>query len=525
VSANWRQNGNWPNRLKDWEQRGAGPRPGEGLWDRIEGNLPPRKLKRVFPVWWLLLLGGLLGVVLTVWPRGNEAPATENGGNYSAEQVSRASANPVSPAHFPPQEMADQLVDIPGLPVSDEPAGASGGVETMAPRGESTTAAVELAGNDASVGSASRSSGRAGVAPLELRSEVGKMDTAAGKTRAPALRGPKKYSASAASLSDETGEVPSVYPSASAGDESVRKKPRSPSRGVEIPQLPSGPAEKLFTSFPVINPPVFPAKEIVPARAKAPLMVQLSGGLLRMRTEVKTPVGVELSPVDRGKRFETGNGSFLALGLQKGRVGLSTGYREQPQRNEYFTRRQLDFDRSMEEDAPDGSRTSTYELEAKDGFSESTLEIEVKRSDGSRVNERDVLRVEVRTDQYLDVRTIPLMVTYEQPIGRLLALRVGAGLSYNELRLLQSRTLTRVQLGNGLILDRNRLLRGQSTTRRYDYWGLQTQAGLFLAPRNFPLSLGVGVDLSRSLGDWRPNRPDGRWLETRGFNLTAGFRF
>lgn len=244
-----------------------------------------------------------------------------------------------------------------------------------------------------------------------------------------------------------------------------------------------------------------------------------------MRTEVKTPMGVELSPVNRGERFETGMGSFLALKVQKGHFGFAAGYREQPQRNAYFNRLQLSFDRNQERDSPDGLRTSTYELESKDGFSESTLEIEVKRSRNTVVAEGAILRVEVRTDQELDVRTLPLLFTYERPIGRLFSLRVGAGFSHNELRLSQSRTITRVQLGNGLILNRNRLLRGQSTTQRFNYWALQTQAGLYLAPRNFPLSLGLGFDLSRSLGDWRPQRPDRRWLETSGVNVTAAVRF
>ncbi|MTB52288.1 hypothetical protein [Lewinella sp. W8] len=510
MSANWRQNGNWPNRLKDWEQRGAGPLPGDDLWGKIEADLPPPRKKRILPVWWLLLFGGILGLTLILWPRKGElAQRTDEQPGLVAPPPTEASLAYALPEET---EKAEEVI-----------------MEGEQDRLREATVATPQSTSEEKFPNATTHRGEADLvpsasypAPERLAAEGAgqwpdrKLPSnpdhylATGRNLAPALRGPEK--------------LPEV-PLAAKPVPPVATPTRAFLKVDGISPLPMYGIEKLAVSQPSVpSRPVTPGK-FTPVSTTVPGTVQLSAGIIRMRTEVKTPPGVELSPVDRGERFETGNGSFLALGWQKGRFGLSAAYREQPQSNQYFTRRQLNFDQSREENSPDGLRTSTYELEAKDGFSESTLEIEIKRSSNTHISEQDILRVEVRTDQELDVRSVPLLVHYEQPLGRLFSLRLGAGLSFNELRLAQSRTLTRVQLSTGQILAGNRLLRGQSASQKFDYWALHTQAGFFLAPRDFPLSLGVGIDLSRSLGDWWPQRPDGRWLETRGLSVMAGFRF
>ena len=515
MSANFRNFGNWPNQLREYERSGPGPEPSAGLWDRLEENLPPppEEPRRGF-AWWrwgagallLLLLGTLTWTALRLDVQPGEVPLAED-----------AVADGPPGNDYVTSPAAPSAVEAPRTAPASTPgnagtsAGGVNGAVNGSPRGESIF-------NPRSANSTVSPTRRPSVNQVIQYAERSREGTPA----------EENYPGSPTIPPAPATGPPSS--DSSQGEETLATRTGVSENGtitfISKPKI----TERLPTRLdPVILIPELPLPKVVPSatkftRSRPAFSTEVFAGPGLYQTRVYAPDALDIPTIQERRQQPFTPGVHAGVAAVYGRWQISAGVRYNEQVTENELRRRVILDRSQETAEPGNLLKSSYEVDVNTTATTSRRTVEISR-DASLplgVNPRILLTFDEEY-RYKNL-SLPVQVSYRQPLFRSpLSLTVGAGMTYNRTTFTQTVELAGANFLNGQPVRRfNVMSPGRETT--LPYWSVESALGLHYARPASPLGISLNVLGGRSLGDWRPNRPDGRYLGTLGGQLSVRYR-
>lgn len=438
----------WAARIKAWEEQAASPLPPSGDWERLANKMELEKKRPPLGaswLWWAVL--GLLAVGLL---------------------FTYLYSRPTSPNQEAPP--AVPLVFTPPLAASPEPQTAN-----------------SISDPSTSKGLASSSLQASPPAPKSEREASPINKDIQGKIH-PTTSAARPFVSQAAShvtskSSHRGTELPSRKPPIALAEDGFRPLGQQPAAEYQKPW----PIAFLAT----IAPPT-------PSRAESPLPLpklrlaaSASSPDLDQGKQHKWAVGAtfilaqnnlsassnspSLRPIGRSQKqglrsgltlsARLGNRWGLQLGISRGREEVTSRYRFQ-----------RIYTPSTEHTTSEGAAVNDFSVELEGKYAKTTTDIEISRLPNQPAGPPTRLLVEAQLKEKLTVSQIPLLLTYDLPLGNRLSLQVGSGMSWQQNKINTEQQARLVQAGR-FQLRRSRTLSREAFVKE-SLWLGQANLGL-----------------------------------------------
>ncbi|MEL7375431.1 MAG: hypothetical protein AAFN65_00620 [Bacteroidota bacterium] len=465
----------WSRRLADWEKGPEGPAPGPELWDRLDQSLSERR-RRPLVLWWIVSIAFLVGIVggtyMLVPAASSELPKSmgevaglERRPTVDAESSTHEPGPTVvveNTSNNPPSEPANpQLSDLQAIDDDTET------------RDEQAANTIERL----SAHSTDQGTERSLTTPSAIIRE-----------EAPAL------------LSERRDEEPVAATSAvRIGSTSLLQAPKM--TGLQVNSLSAidksidaGNSLDTYLQGELINP-AFSQKR------RLRFLIGFQAAFHQPEVRVQLPANtVTAQSITNSLASSWGLRFRLEL---NDRWGLTTGFNCGRESSEHRLSLLRIYRPETEVLDANGNARTTYVADFATDYSKADTEIEIIRPAGVELPANFWLRLGIRALERVKTTSIPLLVTYDQPIGNWLRLRIGTGIAWNR-QTVSLEIQSRLSDPRGLNLVSSRI-RSSEQFLDDQFWTGQLQTGLVIRPwKN--IEIGVSPQFTASLSSLGEDR-------------------
>ena len=424
-------------RLRQWEQDPLAPeQPGDGLWDRIEADLPPQRRRRALAWWWGGTGAGFVCflLVLVLWPAVPDVQQPALRPN-SANQVAQPMAHDLCPENTP-------------LTSSYTPAPYPATAKKTAPQPQETQSAH---------------------GPKWLVDEG--VPPAAVETAVPA-----------ASSVSGPAEEPLASVEQAAGVGLLRADgPRLPAVGPVSP-LEAAPLHIPHAGLPGMRP-VAHQKRISPKQSSLALALFVAPAANEYQWQRPTPPGGG-QPLRSRQASEWSLEHGLGLRYQWHKHwSVSTGISQYTGTLNSLQRFRRSYNPADEQTGSNGEKISTYALSVPSPYGDTDVQVDLNRPGTEPAPAPSFLFFTLASRQELKAIQVPLQLGYHLRAGRWsIGLLSGPVWQRQQLRTLRASVL--VQAPGTLRSTPPRVIRGIShTDLHYFSWSAALEVGYNLSPR------------------------------------------
>ncbi|MEM8585303.1 MAG: hypothetical protein AAGF87_13575 [Bacteroidota bacterium] len=444
----------WSRRLADWESGQQGPHPDPKVWGRLEESLSKRK-RRTAPYW--RAISGLIILLISAgifWLQSDLS--TENPAHVTSPRNPPTTNAQEPQSVLPAQEPRIVLHD-------QEPRS----VRRRRTFERSPAPAVSSSERSPVLLPTESSPKPPGVSP-DLSGPIDETRRSQSVSPIPNLTAKPLLITSALGIHGVSWKEPSPNPVGGIAAENE-------SRGSSSSVRPSSERKRFSVGFQT-------------ALHKPEVRVQLPENT-RQAQSIVNP-----SASSWGLRFR------LELG---DRWGVTSGFSCGRESSEHRLVLVREYTPELETIDADGNARTTFSADFATDYSKAGTEIEVVRPVGVEIPASFFLRMGIRAFEEVKTTSIPLLVSYDQPLGKIFRLRLSGGVAWNRQRVALD-IQSRLSNPRGLNLISSRI-RSSEQFLDDNFWTSQLQVGLAIRP-NSSLEVVLSPQFTSSLSQLGEDR-------------------